>query len=88
MADLKLRVFRKGDIVRNIYAGDGNPQRYLMYVGKGTVFGSKSYDCIAYDGKKVQFYQADDPLEVVGHMDEFDSFIAALKRLKNLGQEG
>ncbi len=80
--------FRKGDIIINIYAGAGNPNRYLMYVGKGAIrqgrYIHKSYDCITYDGKKAQFFRDDAQFEVVGHMDEFDSFMAALKRLKGM----
>ena len=29
--------FRAGDIVENIFAGKSNPQKYLMYLRKGTV---------------------------------------------------
>ena len=92
MDELKPCSFRKGDIVRNMHAGAGNPNRHLMYVGKGIIrqgrYTHKSYDCIAYDGEKVQFFRDDAQFEVVGHMDEFDSFIAALKKLKSMEQEG
>ncbi len=84
--------FRKGDIVRNLYAGEGNPCRYLMYFGKGTVrqgrYTHKTYDCIDYSGEKAHFIRDDAHFEVVGHMEEFDSFIAALKNLKTMGQNG
>lgn len=28
--------FRKGDIVQNLFAGKTNPNRFLLYIGKGT----------------------------------------------------
>lgn len=82
---------RKGDIVRNIYAGKGNPCAYLLYLGKGTCrqgrYRHKVYDCIGYDGKKVQVLRENDPLVLVGHMDEFDAFLAALKGLAQLSRQ-
>ena len=27
----------KGDIVRNKFAGDGNPRRFMVYLGKSTI---------------------------------------------------
>ena len=77
----------KGDIVRNRFAGDGNPYCFLLYLGKSTIrqgrYSHKGYDCIAYDGRKVQLFREDDPLIKVGHMDEYDTFVAALRRLKD-----
>lgn len=79
--------FSSGDIVRNNHAGEGNPIRHLLYIGKGTIkqgrYSHKSYDFIGYDGKKVQIFREDADIEKVGHMDEFDSFLSALKRLKD-----
>ena len=72
---------KHGDIVINKWAGIRNPNRCLMYVGKSTTKQGKMYDCIAYDAKKVKFFQDDARLEVIGHMNEFDSFMDALKRL-------
>ena len=78
----------RGDIVRNNHAGDENPLKYLLYIGKGTIrqgrYTSKSYDFIGYDGKKVQLFRNDADIEIVSHMDEFDSFLDALKRLKDI----
>ena len=78
---------RKGDIVLNIFAGKRNPKRFLLYIGKGTCrqgrYTHKVYDCIDYDGQKVQLFRDPDGLVNVGHMDEFDTFIAALKLLKD-----
>lgn len=78
---------RKGDIVLNIFAGKRNPTRFLLYIGKGTCrqgrYTHKVYDCIGYDGRKVQLFRDPDGLVKVGHMDEFDTFIAALKLLKD-----
>lgn len=91
MTELKPISFRKGDIVRNVYASEKNPNRYLMYVGKGTIrqgrYVHKTYDCINYNGEKVDLFREGDPLEVVRHMDEFDAFMVSLKRLKNMEQE-
>lgn len=88
MAELK---FKKGDIVRNIFAGKGNPTSHLLYLGKGTCrqgrYSHKVYDCIGYDGQKVQVFREDEPLVVVGHMNEFDDFIAALRKLGSMEQE-
>ena len=83
MADQK---FKKGDIVRNVYAGENNPNRYLLYLGKRIIrqgrYRNNGYDCLAYDGRRVQLFVDDNPLEYVGHMDEFDAFVGALKRLR------
>lgn len=85
MPELK---FRKGDIVMNIFAGRGNPYRYLLYLGKGQGrYSQKVYDCIGYDGERVRVLRSDDPLVVVGHMEEFDDFIAALRKLESMEQE-
>lgn len=77
--------FRKGDIVQNLFAGKNNPTRFLLYIGKGTCrqgrYSHKVYDCIGYDGKKVQLFRDPDGIAKVGHMDEFDAFMAALKAL-------
>ena len=82
--------FRKGDIVRNIYAGEGNPYRYLLYLGKGAIrqgrYRHKVYDCLGYDGEKVQLFRENDPLVLVGHMEEFDAFMAALRSLADRGK--
>ena len=88
MEKLKPRPFHKGDIVMNIFAGKGNPYRYLLYLGKGTCrqgrYSHKVYDCIGYDGTKVQIFRENEPLVVVGHMTEFDDFIAALRKLASM----
>ena len=92
MEELKPCQFHKGDIVMNIFAGKGNPNRYLLYLGKGTCrqgrYRHKAYDCIGYDGRKVQLFRENDPLVVVGHMTEFDDFIAALQELASMEREG
>ena len=84
--------FRKGDIVQNIFAGKGNPFRYLLYLGKGTCrqgrYTHKVFDCIGFDGQKVQIFRENDPLVVVGHMAEFDAFMVALKNLKGWAEDG
>lgn len=85
MEELKLV---RGDIVRNNHAGDENPIKHLLYIGKGTIrqgrYTNKSYDFIGYDGKKVQLFRGDADIEKIGHMDEFDAFLNSLKRLKDM----
>ena len=76
--------FRKGDIVRNIFAGKNNPTAHLLYLGKGT---HKVYNCIGYDGTKVQVFREDEPFVLVGHMEEFDAFMAALRSLADRKDE-
>lgn len=78
---------RKGDIVNNTYAGENNPTRYLLYIKKGTCrqgrYTHKVYDCIDYEGQKTQIMRDPDGLVKVGHMEEFDAFMAALRALKD-----
>lgn len=82
MADLQ-----KGDIVMNTFAGKRNPTRFLLYIGKGVCrqgrYSHKVYDCIGYDGQKVQIFRDPDGLVKVGHMREFDALMAELKALKD-----
>lgn len=83
--------YKKGDIVKNRYAGEENPYRYLVYLGKGTIrqgrHRSKSYDCLGFDGKKAQFFRNEEQFELVGHMTEFDLFMSALGRLRTMTEE-
>lgn len=83
--------FKKGDIVVNVFTTHANPCHYLLYLGKGICrqgrYSHKVYDCISYDGRKVQLFRKDEPLVVVGHMKEFDDFLAALRKLKDMRQE-
>lgn len=83
--------FRRGDIVRNIYAGRVNPTRYLVYLGKSTItqgrYRSRGYSCITYSGEKIQLFRDNNPLRLVGHMPEFDNFMAALKALGDFKEE-
>lgn len=92
MDKMKKSPFKKGDILKNNYAGEENPVRYVMFLKCGTIrqgrYTSKSYDCIGYDGSKVQFFRDDHQLEVVGHMDEYDAFLVALKKLKGWKENG
>lgn len=85
MAQVK---FKKGDILKNGWAGDGNPYRYMTYLRAGTVrqgrYSHKVFECIGYDGGIIKQFQRDHRFEVVGHMPEFDTFMAALKRLKDM----
>lgn len=83
--------FKRGDIVKNLYAGENNPGRYLLYIRKGTIrqgrFTSKSYDCIGFDGTIRQLFADDAKLLKVGHMDEFDAFMCALKSLNDIVED-
>lgn len=73
-----------GDIVRNGYAGELNPYRDFLYLRKGTygkgIHAQKTYDGLTCDGKKIKLFR-DAPIEKIGHMDEYDAFMAALSRL-------
>lgn len=77
--------FVKGDIVQNRFAGEHNPRRLMVYLGKSTIrqgqYRHKGYTCLDYDGEKVQLFRENDPLVKVGHMKEFDDFVDALRRL-------
>ena len=92
MAELKPCPFKKGDIVKNNYAGESNPFKYLMFLKCGTIthgrYRHKAYDCISYSGEKVQFFRDGNQLEIVGHMAEFDAFLVALKKLKGWAEDG
>lgn len=82
---------QKGDIVRNIFAGKSNPNAYLLYLGKGSCwqgrYKHKIYNCVNYEGEKVQIFRENEPLVVVGHMKELDDFVSALQRLKDMGDD-
>ena len=82
---------QKGDIVRNIFAGNNNPNAHLLYLGKGSCWQGrhkhKIYNCVNYEGEKVQIFRENEPLVVVGHMKEFDNFISALQKLKDMGDD-
>ena len=82
----------KGDIIKNNFAGDGNPCQYLLYLGKGTIKQGKYthsvYKCLSFDGEKVNLFteKYTDGIPVmtyIGHMDEYDAFIKQLKTLKD-----
>lgn len=77
--------FIKGDIVQNRFAGEHNPRKLMVYLGKSTIrqgrYRHKGYTCLDCDGEKVQLFRENDPLVKVGHMKEFDDFVDALRRL-------
>ena len=56
------------------------------YLQRGKTRG-KEYDCLNYDGKKVQLFREHDPIVFVGHMAEYDSFMKTLAVLKNFKEE-
>lgn len=68
----------KGDILRNDWAGEINPHRYVMYIStmKNVI------KCLAYDGEIVSVGKHNNKLVVVGHIKEYDDFIRALRKLK------
>lgn len=81
----------KGDIIKNNFAGDGNPIKYLLYLGKGTIkqgrYTHSVYKCLSFDEEKVNLFTGKytDGIPVmtyIGHMDEYDDFIKQLKTLK------
>lgn len=82
----------KGDIIKNNFAGAGNPIKYLLYLGKGTIkqgrYTHSVYKCLSFEGKKVNLFteKYTDGIPVmtyIGHMDEYDAFIKQLKTLKD-----
>ena len=83
--------FCRGDIVRYKRTGLNGADRYMIYLGKGTYRagfrGCEYYECLTHDGKKRQSFCENDELCKVGHMTEFDSFMAALKALKDFKEE-
>lgn len=81
----------KGDIVINLFTTAANPCHRLLFIRKGTCrqgrYTHKTYDCIDYSGRKVQLFRNEKCLKKVGHMDEFDHFLEALKNLRENGNE-
>jgi len=76
-----------GDILRNDWAGEGNPQKYTMYLRRGKVGNQRTIDCVAYDGRIAPHCETDNRLVVVGHIKEYDEFIKALSILRSIEQE-
>ena len=70
---------RKGDILRNDWAGKNNPHRYVMYISRG----ENIINCLAYDGKIIGVGKHQNKLVVVGHIKEYDDFIRELRKLKD-----
>ena len=85
--ELKPCPFKKGDIVKNGYAGKQNPNRYLMFVKCSVANHMDAYDFMNHCGHKVQQLRFNEKLEKVGHIDEYDDFLYALKKLQSMGQE-
>ena len=88
---LKMAEFQRGDIVCNRCVGERNSHRYLMYLGKSTItqgrYRSRGYTCLTHDAEKIQLFRDNDPLYRVGHMAEYDSFMAALAGLKDFKED-
>lgn len=70
--------------MKNRFAGERNPIKYTVFLEDGYF---NHYVCMAHDGRKVYFDRDDNPLLVVGHMDEFDRLVIALKKLKHMEEE-
>lgn len=82
----------KGDIIKNNFAGTGNPIKYLLYLGKGTIkqgrYTHSVYKCLSFEGKKVNLFtekytEGLPVMSYIGHMDEYDAFIKKLRTLKD-----
>lgn len=82
----------KGDIIKNNFAGTGNPTKYLLYLGKGTIkqgrYTHSVYKCLSFEGKKVNLFtekytEGLPVMTYIAHMDEYDAFIKQLKTLKD-----
>ena len=69
---------KKGDIVANTHQSDGNPYKHQMVVG---TFCGKGAMTIDYMGNSHRFDNAQEHMEVVGHLKEYDDYMNALKRL-------
>lgn len=80
-------MMNKGDIVINLNAGENNPYRQLMYISK---YGNE-YRTLAFDGLICKIgcknMNGEDPLVCVGHMQEYDDFIKALRKLNGGEQD-
>ena len=69
---------KKGDIVANTHQSDGNPYKHQMVVG---TFCGKGAMTIDYMGNSHRFDNAQEHMEVVGHLKEYDDYMNALKQL-------
>ena len=69
---------KKGDIVANTHQSDGNPYKHQMVVG---TFCGKGAMTIDYMGNVHRFDNAQEHMEVVDHLKEYDDYMNALKRL-------
>lgn len=70
---------KRGDIVENKFVPKGHKYRYLLYSGANEL----GHSYVTYDGHTLDYGPKE--LKVVGHMDEFDAFMDAIKRLKDYG---
>lgn len=83
--------FLRGDIVCYKKAAPNDPNRCMVYLGKGiystALKDCEYHECLTHDGKKQQSFCKNDELRKVGHMAEFDSFMAALAGLKDFKED-
>ena len=79
---------RKGDIIANGWASEKNPHYLSMYIGIGTTNSMKTINSLCSDGKIIHLIKEDNKIEVVGHIDEYDAFIKALRKLDKTKSEG
>ena len=73
--------FKRGDILENGWTTERNPLHLSVYLKCGKCGCQNTYDCIGYDGRIVHNCRDNNKLSVVGHMEEFDKFVKALKNL-------
>jgi hypothetical protein len=79
---------KKGDVIENRYAGEGNPHKYGIFLRKsylktGKFSTSPTIVLLHYDGTESQYYykDKDEPFFViVGHID----FVKMLKEYSNI----
>lgn len=74
----------KGDILRNDWAGVNNPNKYIMYVRRG----ENIIHCLTHEGKMIGLGKHNNKLVVVGHIKEYDDFVRALKKMKEMAKDG
>lgn len=74
----------KGDLLRNDWAGENNPQKITMYIGRGKIGSNETIKALSHDGRVVHHCKKDNRLVVVGHLFAYDAFVEALSRITEL----
>ena len=74
--------FRKGDILYNTATSKDNPFSHQLYLGMSKCQGQKCYKTMHFNGTIGNYFVDDKfPMEYVGHLNEYDEFISAIKHL-------